>query len=232
MKDAIVDFIKNKGYILLALICLTAVIVAGISVIYSGNNSADEPIISYNTPVSNPISPTNPPKDSNPTHSAEASKPIDDSQNGEQQGNNTTPQGEISLTKPLEGEIQSEFAAKKLVYNTTLQEWRTHSGVDIQAVAGAQVKAAANGIVSAVKSDPRYGLTLVINHEINNRTFSTVYCGLANTTEGIVAGSEIKAGSVIGVVGEDIFCEKAQGAHIHFELTENNIPLDPTQYWK
>ena len=28
--------------------------------------------------------------------------------------------------------------------------------------------------------------------------------------------------------GEDIFCEKAQGAHIHFELTENNIPLDPT----
>ena len=232
MKDTIVDFIKNKGYILIALTCLAVVVVVGISVIYSGNKTADEPVISYNTPVSNPVKPTNPPKEPNPTQSAQASKPVDDSQSGEQSGNNTGNSGEIVLMKPVEGAIQTEFAAKKLVYNTTLQEWRTHSGIDIEAVAGSQVKAAANGIVSAVKSDPRYGLTVVINHEISNRTFSTVYCGLANTAEGIVAGSEIKAGGVIGVVGEDIFCEKAQGAHIHFELTENNTPIDPTQYWK
>jgi len=232
MKDSIVDFIKNKGYILLAMICLAAVIVAGISVIYSGNKTIDEPILSYNTPVSKPISPTNPPKDSNSTPSTDASKPIDDSQKGEQSGNNAKPQGEIMLTKPVEGEIQAEFAAKKLVYNTTLQEWRTHSGVDIKASVGTQVKAAANGTVSAIKSDPRYGLSVVITHEINNRTFSTVYCGLANTAEGLVAGSKVNSGSVIGVVGEDIFCEKAQGAHLHFELTEKEIPLDPTQYWK
>ena len=108
------------------MICLAAVIVAGISVIYSGNKTIDEPILSYNTPVSKPISPTNPPKDSNSTPSTDASKPIDDSQKGEQSGNNAKPQGEIMLTKPDEGEIQAEFAAKKLVYNTTLQEWRTN----------------------------------------------------------------------------------------------------------
>ena len=232
MKDTIVDFIKNKGYILLALICLAVVVVVGISVIYSGNATVDEPIISYNTPVSNPISPTNPPKEPTPTQSAQASKPVDDSQSGEQSGNNTDNSGEIVIMKPVEGEIQAEFAAKKLVYNTTLQEWRTHSGIDIEAAAGTQVKAAANGIVSAIKSDPRYGLSIVINHETNGRTFSTVYCGLANTAEGIIAGGEVKAGSVIGVVGDDIFCEKAQGAHLHFELTEGGAPLDPTQYWK
>ena len=34
-----------------------------------------------------------------------------------------------------------------------------------------------------------------------------------------------------GTVGEDIFCERAQGAHLHFELIENNLPLDPAEYW-
>ena len=59
-----------------------------------------------------------------------------------------------------------------------------------------------------------------------------MYCGLSKTADGIVAGSEVKAGADIGVIGEDIFCEKAQGAHLHFELNEDGVPLNPTQYWK
>ena len=97
---------------------------------------------------------------------------------------------------------------------------------------GSTVKAAAKGTISAIKSDPRYGLTVVIDHTLNGRNFSTVYCGLSKTAEGIVVGSEVNSGAAIGVIGEDIFCEKAQGAHLHFELTEGSVPLNPTQYWK
>lgn len=235
MKETIIKFLKNKGYIIIALICLAAVIVAGISIINSDNNSSNEPVISYSTPVSKPISPTNSPNntDNNQTpQPTAASKPVDDSQNNNPPSSNQQKPGQISIIKPIDGEIQSEFAAKKLVYNSTLQEWRTHSGIDIAGTSGSPVKAAANGKISAVKSDPRYGLTVVIEHTVNGKSFSTVYCGLAKTADGLLAGSKVESGTVIGTLGDDIFCEKAQGAHLHFELTENNEPLDPSQYWK
>lgn len=230
MKNKIVEFFKSKGYIFIALICLAAVIAAGVSIINLNNNDTDEPVIAYKTPDSNPPDVSKATNNPNNPQSTIASKPVDDNEN---KGENNQPQtGKISIAKPVQGEIQTEFAAKKLVFNSTLQEWRTHAGVDIASTAGSDVKAAANGKISAVKSDPRYGLTVVIDHDINQKTFSTIYCGLGKTASGIVAGKEVKAGDVIGDVGEDIFCEKAQGAHIHFELIENNIPLDPTEYWK
>ena len=235
MKDSIIKFLKNKGYIIIALVCLTAVIVAGISVINSDNNSSKEPVISYSTSVSKPVSPTNSPDktdDTKPPQSTSASKPVDDSQHSNPPSSNQQNPGKISIIKPIDGEIQSEFAAKKLLYNSTLQEWRTHSGIDIAGTSGSPVKAAATGIISAVKSDPRYGLTVVIEHTVNGKSFSTVYCGLAKTADGLLAGSKVESGAVIGTLGDDIFCEKAQGAHLHFELTENNEPLDPSQYWK
>ena len=231
MKDKILEFFKSKGYIFIALICLAAVIAAGVSIINLSNEEAGEPVAAYRTPSgdrSDVSTPSKNPNGSNP-QSTIASKPIDDNENNNNE-NNEEP-GTISIVKPVEGELQTEFAAKKLVFNATLQEWRTHSGVDIAANVGTEIKAAANGKISAVKSDPRYGLTVVIDHDINEKTFTTIYCGLHSTADGLLPGNEVKSGDVIGTVGEDIFCEKAQGAHLHFELIENNIPLDPTEYW-
>ena len=234
MKNKIVEFFKSKGYIFIALICLAAVIAAGVSIINLNHDDSDEPVIAYRTPAGGQSDVSNPTKSpaTNKPQSTNASKPIDDNNNDNNEQNNGQTAGQISIVKPIEGEIQTEFAAKKLVFNTTLQEWRTHSGIDIAANAGTDVKASANGKISAIKSDPRYGLTVVIEHDINEKTFTTIYCGLGKTADGIITGKEVKAGDVIGNVGEDIFCEKAQGAHIHFELIENNIPLDPTEYWK
>ncbi len=232
MKNKIVEFFKSKGYIFIALICLAAVIAAGVSLINLNNEDADEPVAAYRTPTGSrsDVSTATPKPNGSTPQSTIASKPIDDDQNDNNENNTQT--GTISIIKPVEGDIQTDFAAKKLVFNTTLQEWRTHSGIDIAAGAGSEIKAAANGKISAVKSDPRYGLTVVIDHDINEKTFTTIYCGLQKTADGMIPGKEVKSGDVIGTVGEDIFCEKAQGAHLHFELVENNIPLDPAEYWK
>lgn len=232
MKEKIVAFFKSKGYIFIALICLAAVIAAGVSIINLSHEEANEPVIAYRTPEESGSQPTETAKPAPTPQSTIASKPIDDSNNGKNDENNNMETVKISISKPVEGEIQTDFAAKKLVYNTTLQEWRTHAGIDIAASAGTEVKASANGKISAIKSDPRYGLTVVMEHDINEKKFTTIYCGLAKTADGLAAGKELKGGDVLGVVGEDIFCEKAQGAHIHFELLENNQPLNPTEYWK
>lgn len=231
MKKIIVDFFKNKGYIFVALLCITAIVAVGIAVINTGNND-DEPVISYSTPVSKPVAPTDVSGATPTAQPTAASKPVDDSQNNNSSNDNQSQPGEIVIIKPLDGEIQSEFAATKLVYNTTLQEWRTHSGIDIGATPGSVVNAAASGVVSAIKNDPRYGLTVVLDHSLNGHSFSTVYCGLSKTAGGITDGAAIGVGAAIGLLGEDIFCERAQGAHLHFELIENNEPLDPCKYWK
>lgn len=245
MKNKIIEFLKSKGYIFIALICLAAVVAAGVSLINMEGSEADAPVAAYKTPEgsrSDVSSATAKPSDSSDTsvstpQSTIASKPIDDTQNGDDVSDNNTDntnesRPKISILKPIDGNIQIDFAANKLVFNTTMQEWRTHAGVDIETSAGSEIKAAAGGKISAIKSDPRYGLTVVIEHDINNTAFTTIYCGIDKTSGSIQAGSNIKAGDVIGTVGEDIFCERAQGAHLHFELIEDNIPLDPTEYWE
>ena len=45
-------------------------------------------------------------------------------------------------------------------------------GIDIKAEKTTVVKAAEEGTVKSIKNDPRYGLTIVIEHENN---FQTVY---------------------------------------------------------
>ena len=57
-----------------------------------------------------------------------------------------------------------EFADNKLVYSSTLDVWATHNGVDIKADKTTVVKASADGKVTSIKNDPRYGLTVIIEH--------------------------------------------------------------------
>ena len=67
---------------------------------------------------------------------------------------------------PVEGEIIKEFAKDKLVYSDTLKEWVTHAGIDIKAEKTTIVKASEAGTIKSIKNDPRYGLTVVIEHNM------------------------------------------------------------------
>ena len=71
---------------------------------------------------------------------------------------------ELKFAKPVEGEISKEYAQENLVYSETLQEWVTHSGIDIKADKTTVVKSAEKGTVKTIKNDPRYGLTIVVEH--------------------------------------------------------------------
>ncbi len=232
MKKDIVKFLKSHGHIMVAALCLVIIAIVGISIVGTDENPENS-LISYNTPVAiidKEDSDDAALFDDNDNDSVDASKPIKDDNKAE--STEKPKAGQINIIKPLNGEIQTEFAAKKLVFNTTLKEWCVHSGIDIKGEANSDIKAAASGKISAIKNDPKYGLTVVIDHNINNRSFSTIYCGLKSISDNIIEGADIKEGATIGLLGEDIFCEKAQGAHLHFELYENNAPLNPAEYWK
>lgn len=131
---------------------------------------------------------------------------------------------QIKFTAPVKGEIIREFASDSLVFSETLQEWITHKGVDIKADKTTVVAAACDGTIQSIKNDPRYGLTVIINHEDG---YQTIYSNLL-TAEFVVAGEKVEAGQTIGTVGNTASFEINDGYHLHFEVLKDNEYQDPT----
>ena len=129
---------------------------------------------------------------------------------------------------PVEGEIIMEYAKDKLVYSNTLDEWITHLAIDIKAEKTTVVKASADGTIKSIKTDPRYGLTVVIEH---NNGFSTVYSNLL-TAEFVKVGEKVTSGQTIGTVGNTASFEILDESHLHFEILKDNEPIDPNMYLK
>ena len=133
-----------------------------------------------------------------------------------------------TFTKPVEGQIATEFAKETLIYSNTLQEWVTHNGIDIKADKTTIVKASAEGTIKSIKNDPRYGITVVIEH-VNG--YQTVYSNLL-TAEFVKEGETVKQGQTIGTVGNTATFEIADDSHLHFEIIKNGEYVDPNLYLK
>ncbi|MDE5830971.1 MAG: M23 family metallopeptidase [Clostridia bacterium] len=100
----------------------------------------------------------------------------------------STPQKDPSFVLPVEGEMMKEYAKDRLVYSETLKEWVVHTGVDIKAEKTTVVKAAESGKVTAIKNDPRYGITVIIEH---TNGYETRYANLL-TAEFVNVGEEVE----------------------------------------
>ena len=135
---------------------------------------------------------------------------------------------EITFIKPTEGEVICEYAKDNLIYSETLKEWVTHTGIDIKADKTSVIKSAADGVVKSIVNDPRYGLTVVIEHE---EGYQTIYSNLL-TAEFVVEGEEITQGQTIGTAGNTASFESNMECHLHFELMKDGEYLDPTIYLK
>ena len=132
---------------------------------------------------------------------------------------------------PVIGEVLTEYAKDKLVYSNTLDEWITHTGIDIKAEKTTVVKASADGTVKAIKTDPRYGLTVVIEH---TNGFSTVYSNLL-TAEFVKEGEKVTSGQTIGTVGntdhENIKLGKAgRTRHMGIRPTVRGSVMNPVDH--
>mgnify|MGYP004569975815 CR=1 FL=1 len=135
---------------------------------------------------------------------------------------------DITFIKPTEGEIICEYAKENLIYSETLKEWITHTAIDIKADKTSVIKSSADGIVKSIVNDPRYGLTVVIEHDDG---YETVYSNLL-TAEFVVEGEEVTQGQTIGTAGNTASFESSMDCHVHFELLKDGEYLDPSIYLK
>lgn len=103
--------------------------------------------------------------------------------------------------------------------------WKTHSGQDIGAPAGTRIIAADGGTVATASCgwNGGYGNYVIINHG-NGR--ATLYAHMSSIA--VTAGSSIKQGDTVGYVGST---GKSTGPHLHFEVRENGVAVDPMQYF-
>ena len=95
-----------------------------------------------------------------------------------------------------------------------------HAGVDLAAPQGTPVRAAAGGLVLAVRWDPAgYGLYLVIDH---GHGLTTLYGHLWQAA--VVLGERVFRGYQIGQVGST---GNSTGPHLHFEVRTDGRLVDP-----
>lgn len=133
---------------------------------------------------------------------------------------------ELEFINPVEGTIIKEFAKDTLTYSETLKEWVMHLGVDIKADKTTVVKAVEEGEVTAIKTDPRYGITVIVKHQDG---FETRYANLL-TSEYVTEGEKVTKGQTLGTVGNTATFEISDDSHLHFEMLKDNEYVNPTSY--
>lgn len=134
----------------------------------------------------------------------------------------------IEYIAPLNGKMIKEYAKDKLVYSKTLDMWKTHTGIDILAELGTNVKAIAEGEVIEISKSNFYGNTVKIKHA---NEYVSVYANLDDDIK-VAKNDKVQKGEVIGIVGVTSYGEIADESHLHFEILKSNETIDPTQLVK
>ncbi|HCG54142.1 MAG TPA: peptidase M23 [Betaproteobacteria bacterium] len=97
-----------------------------------------------------------------------------------------------------------------------------HTGVDFIAAPGSPILAAAGGVVSASEWHNEYGNMVDIDHD---NGLTTRYAHLSQKS--VVVGDVVLKGQIIGSLGQT---GRATGPHLHFEVRENSVPLNPNRF--
>ena len=131
-----------------------------------------------------------------------------------------------TLASPVrEGVIMVAHSGRDLVYSSTMEDYRAHTGIDVSASLGDKVYACAVGTITDVWYDAMMGRCVKVEH---NGGLETIYKNLREELcDGIGIGSSLLAGDAIGYVGESAMIELAEEPHVHFEARIDGKYVDP-----
>ncbi len=103
-----------------------------------------------------------------------------------------------------------------------------HSGLDIAAPVGSEVRAPAPGYVAWTRVGRLYGNYMMVIHEGGMATLYAHLSSFSAATDQFVTRGEViaRTGGCRGCPGAGL----STGAHLHFEVRKNGIPTDPLRY--
>ncbi|MBC2255023.1 peptidoglycan DD-metalloendopeptidase family protein [Listeria ivanovii] len=129
--------------------------------------------------------------------------------------------------KPASGILTSGFSDRT---NPVTGQHESHKGQDIAAGGAVTVSAAASGTVvfsgfgASGSGFGGYGYVVKIDH---GNGFQTLYGHMRAGSLKVVAGQQVSQGQPIGIMGST---GQSTGQHLHFEIHQNGVPIDPAPY--
>ncbi len=124
--------------------------------------------------------------------------------------------GPVAFAWPVHGPITSPFGMRT---DPITGRWQLHSGIDIGADYGVPITASADGNVIYAGWYGGYGNAIIIDH---GSGYSTLYAHCSAMY--VVLNQLVRRGQAIGAVGATGW---ATGPHLHFEIRQNGVPIDP-----
>jgi len=126
----------------------------------------------------------------------------------------------VPVINPVPGKtISSKFGSRIDPFKGT---YAMHSGYDFKASYGSSVFATASGTVILAARNGGYGKMVEIKH---NSGLTTRYAHLSKIL--VKKGQKISAGHKIGKVGST---GRSTGPHLHYEIRQNDIAVNPKNY--
>lgn len=109
---------------------------------------------------------------------------------------------------PTSGRLTSGYAGRDIGAGNEY-----HYGIDIANSAGTPIVASADGVVFKAGPLSTYGNVVMITHNIDGQTYTTVYAHMSKFATS--SGKSVKKGEVIGYIGST---GRSTGPHLHFEI--------------
>ena len=121
--------------------------------------------------------------------------------------------------KPVSDRVTSKFGVQRSTH--------THKGIDYGCSMNTTVRASYKGkVITARSGISGFGTAVYIDHgKINNVNVISIYGHLNRTL--VNEGEIVTTGQAIGLSGNTGYSE---GPHLHFEIKENNVAVNPTKY--
>lgn len=207
------DFMrKNLVYFIIAF-CILAIGLSVTLMLVTGKedsllNEPDDSVI-------NPVEPDEPddPVD-NPDDPIEPIEPVDPVDKT------------IIFLSPVENPSSIGEYSATMVWNSTLSRFSAHLATDFFAAEGTKVLAVYDGEIEKVEKSLLTGVTITVDH---GNGLKTVYNSLAEDVS-VTEGQSVKQGDEIGRISTTNLQEYKDGAHLHFEVSENGESVDPSKY--
>ena len=133
----------------------------------------------------------------------------------------------IIFDLPFSGaKVTKKYDDENLLYDKTTQYWQTHQGLDFACREGQEVVAVFSGEVIKIENSMMNGTVvyLKITDEL-----TVVYKGLSSKVA-VKENDKVEKGQLIGTVST-MLSEKADGIHLHLEMTKAEEWIDPTDYF-